>query len=151
MTLDNVNTIGTLEIIVTDADGKVKDSRLLKNLIVSSGKALFASRLIGVASSVASHIAVGTNNTAEAIAQTALSAELARVALASTTNVTTNVANDAVQYVATFGAGTGTGALVEAGIFNAASAGTMVSRVVFPVVNKGASDTMTITWKITFA
>jgi hypothetical protein len=151
MTLDNVNTIGTLEIVVTDADGKIKDSRLLKNLIVSSGKALFASRLIGASAAVASHIAVGTNNTAEAITQTALSAELVRVALTSTTNVTTNVANDAVQYVATFGAGAGTGALVEAGIFNAASAGTMVSRVVFPVVNKGAADTMTITWKITFA
>jgi hypothetical protein len=151
MTLDNVNTIGTLKIVVTGADGTIKDSRLLKNLVVSSGKALFASRLIGAASAVASHIAVGTNNTVEAVTQTGLSAELVRAALASTTNVTTTVTNDAVQYVATLAAGIGTGALVEAGIFNAASAGTMISRVVFPVVNKGAADTMTITWKITFA
>jgi hypothetical protein len=151
MTLDNVNTIGTLEIVVTGADGTIKDSRLLKNLVVSTGKALFASRLIGTASAVASHIGVGTDSTAAAVTQTALTAELVRAALTSTTNVTTTVTNDAVQYVATLGAGVGTGALVEAGIFNAASAGTMLSRVVFAVVNKGAADTMTITWKITFA
>jgi hypothetical protein len=54
-----------------------------------------------------------------------------------------------VTYVATFSAGTGTGAVVEAGIFNAASAGTMLCRTVFAVVNKGVDDAMTITWQIT--
>lgn len=48
-------------------------------------------------------------------------------------------------HVATFAAGTGTGALTEAGIFNASSAGTMLNRVVFATVNKGASDTLIVT------
>ena len=43
----------------------------------------------------------------------------------------------------------GTGAITEAGIFNASSSGTMLCRTVFSVVNKGASDSMTITWTVT--
>jgi hypothetical protein len=52
-------------------------------------------------------------------------------------------------YVASFPAGTGTGAVTEAGIFNASSAGTMLCRTVFGVVNKGVDDAMSITWAIT--
>ena len=47
------------------------------------------------------------------------------------------------------GAGTGTGAVTEAAILNASSGGTMLCRTVFSVVNKGASDSMTVTWTVT--
>ena len=40
-------------------------------------------------------------------------------------------------------------AVTEAGVFNASSSGTMLCRTVFPVVNKGADDTMSVTWTIT--
>jgi hypothetical protein len=98
-----------------------------------------------------SHMAVGSGSVAAAAGNTALGSELGRVTLTSTTIVTTSVTNDAVQYVATFNAGTGTGAVTEAGILNAASAGTMLCRTVFAVINKGALDTLTITWKVTVA
>ena len=62
---------------------------------------------------------------------------------------TINVAANAITYVSSFEAGDGTGAVTEAGIFNAASSGDMLCRTVFSVVNKGASDSMTITWAIT--
>ena len=52
-------------------------------------------------------------------------------------------------YTATFAAGTGTGAVTEAGILNASSSGDLLCRTVFSVVNKGASDSMTITWTVT--
>ena len=70
--------------------------------------------------------------------------QLGRVALDSTT-----VSGAVVTYVATFPAGTGTGAVTEAGILNASSAGDLLCRTVFSVVNKGASDSMTITWTVT--
>jgi hypothetical protein len=54
-----------------------------------------------------------------------------------------------VTYVASFGAGTGTGAVTEAGILNASSGGTLLCRTEFSVVNKGANDSMSITWTIT--
>jgi phage-related tail protein len=87
---------------------------------------------------------VGTSSTAAAAGQTALVSESARGALTSTT-----VTNNEIAYVETFAAGTATAALTEAGIFDASSGGDMLCRTVFSVVNKGANDSMTITWTIT--
>lgn len=114
------------------------------NLVVTAGKNFVASRMVGTASAVISHMAIGTTNTAAAAGDTALAAEAARVAV-SGASATTNV----VTYSATFPAGTGTGAIVEAGLLNAGSGGTMLCRTVFSVINKGASDSMTITWTVT--
>ena len=61
----------------------------------------------------------------------------------------TVVSGGTVTYVATFGAGEGTGAVTEAGLFNASSGGTLLCRTVFAVVNKGSQDSMTITWSDT--
>jgi hypothetical protein len=52
-------------------------------------------------------------------------------------------------YTASFPAGTGTGAVVEAGVLNNSSGGSLLCRTVFAVVNKGADDSMSITWAIT--
>jgi hypothetical protein len=144
-----INPKGTLSIVLTGPDGQVIDERHEENLVVNTGLAYISSRMKDTAAAVMSHMAVGTSATAAAAAQTALVAENGRVALTSTTIVTTTAANDAIQYVATFPPGTGTGALTEAGILNAASVGTLLSRTVFSVINKGALDSLTITWKIT--
>ena len=102
--------------------------------------------MVGTASDVMSHMELGTGTTAAAVGNTTLEAVIAgsRTALTSGTS-STNVAT----YVASFPAGTGTGAVTEAGIFNASSGGTMLCRTVFSVVNKGADDAMSITWTIT--
>jgi hypothetical protein len=89
-------------------------------------------------------MAVGSGTTAAAVGDTTLGTELGRVSLTSTTVTTNNVA-----YVATFPAGTGTGAVTEAGLFNASSSGTLLCRTVFSVINKGAADTLGITWTVT--
>ena len=143
---ENLKASGSLRVVVTGADGKVKEEHQFKNLVVTVGKNFVASRMVGTASAVMSHMAVGSNNNAAAAGDTALGAELGRVALATST-ATTNV----VTYTATFPAGTGTGAIVEAGIFNASSAGTMLCRTVFAVVNKGVDDALSITWTITIS
>jgi roadblock/LC7 domain-containing protein len=137
---------GSLKIDVFSSDGALKDSREVKNLVVTSGKTFIASRMVGTASNVMSHMELGTGTTAAAVGNTTLETAISasRTALSSGTS-STNV----VTYVASFPAGTGTGAVTEAGIFNAASAGTMLCRTVFSVVNKGADDAMSITWTIT--
>ena len=89
-------------------------------------------------------MALGANSTAAAIGNTALGSELGRVALSSDT-----ASGAIVTYTASFPAGTATGAVVEAGVFNAASGGTMLCRTVFAVVNKGIDDAMAVTWAIT--
>jgi hypothetical protein len=114
------------------------------NLVVTAGKEYVASRIKDASATAMSHMAIGTGSTAAAASQTALGSESARTGLTSTT-----VSGADIVYVDTFAAGTGTGAITEAGIFNASSGGTMLCRTVFSVVNKGASDAMTITWTVT--
>jgi hypothetical protein len=150
MLQDNIKAKGTLTLVLMDEQGNVKEQNE-HNLVVNAGLAYIASRMVGTASGVMSHMAVGAGTTAAAAADTALGSSLGRVALDSTAIVTTSATNDSVQYVATFPAGTGTGAVTEAGVFNDSSAGTMLCRTVFPVINKGSLDTLTITWKVTVA
>ena len=130
---------GRLTIVINDEVVQEID-----NLVVTTGKAYVASRMKDATATAMSHMAVGTGSTAAAAGDTALGNESARVALTSTT-----VSGADVVYVATFGAGTGTAALTEAAILNASSSGTMLCRTVFAVINKGASDSMTVTWTVT--
>lgn len=143
---ENLKASGSLRVVITGADGKVKEEREFKNLVVNVGKNFVASRMVGTSSAVMSHMAIGSDNTPAAAGDTALGSELGRVALAGA-----SAANNIVTYTATFPAGTGTGAVVEAGIFNATPAGTMLCRTVFAVVNKGVDDAMSVTWTVTIS
>lgn len=146
MFTESINVKGNLEVILLDENGLQKDYRQVKNLVVAVGKDVIASRLVGNSLAIMSHMAVGSSNTAATTSQTALGTELGRVALDSTTR-----AANTITYVATFPAGTGTGALTEAGILNAASTGNMLCRTVFGIVTKTSSDTVIITWNVTVA
>ncbi len=145
-TQDLLKASGALKVVVTGADGQVKEERVIPNLVVTVGKNFVASRMVGTSAAVMSHMAIGSDNTPAAAGDTALGSELGRVALAGA-----SAATNVVTYTATFPAGTGTGAVVEAGIFNATPAGTMLCRTVFAVVNKGADDAMSITWTVTIS
>lgn len=135
---------GSLKVVLTGKDGQVKEEHFFDNLVVTTGKNFIASRMVGTSAAVMSHMAIGSSGTAAAAGDTALGAELGRVALASS-----SASGNVVTYTATFPAGTGTGAVVEAGLLNAASAGTLLCRTVFAVVNKGADDAMSVTWTVT--
>lgn len=143
---DAIKMTGNLKLVLTDEHGNIKQEEEVKNLVVTVGKNFIASRMKDTTDTAMSHMEVGTGTTAAAVGDTALGAAVAssRVALTSTT-----VSTNSVAYVATFPAGTGTGALTEAGIFNASSSGTMLCRTVFSVINKGAADTLGITWTVT--
>ena len=143
---ETIKVIGNLHIVNTGSDGIVKDERSVSNLVVAVGKQVIAARLVGNTLAVPSYMAVGSSNTAATTSQSALGTELGRVVLDSTTRTTNTIA-----YVATFPAGTGTGTLTEAGIFNASSSGNMLCRTNFNDVNKASGDTMVITWNVTIA
>lgn len=143
---DNLSATGKLKIELFDGFGGLKSSETVDNLVVTSGLSFIASRMNDASATTMSHMAIGSGVTAPVLANTTLGTELGRVAL-SNTSVTAN----AVTYVATFGSGVGTGAITEAGLFNAGSAGTMLCRTVFAVVNKSAFDTLVITWVVTIS
>ena len=143
---DKSKATGKLIVEIKNDKGVVVETREVKNLVVDDGLEFIASRMKDATATAMSHMAIGTGSTAAAAGNTALGTEAARQALTSTT-VTAN----AVAYVASFAAGTGTGAITEAGILNAGSGGTLLCRTVFSVVNKGASDSMTTTWTVTIS
>jgi hypothetical protein len=139
---------GDVSLVLRDETGKVIQSTEIKNLVVTAGLGFIASRMKDTTATAMSHMAVGTDNTAAALGNTTLGAEVgsSRTSLTSTT-----VSTNTIQYACTFGAGVGTGALTEAGIFNASSGGTMLCRTVFSAINKAAGDSLTITWTITIS
>jgi hypothetical protein len=142
---DPVPVIGALQIVLTDKDGNVKEQRNVENLVVTVGKNAIADQILASPTfTKPTHMAVGTGSTAANVADTTLETETARVALATKTR-----SGNVVTYTATFPAGTGTGALTEAGIFDASSSGNMWNRVVYSVINKAAGDSLAISWTTT--
>jgi hypothetical protein len=172
---ENQKLRGSVDIKVYGADGEVKDSRYIPNLVVQAGKNYIATRMIGTATSTTAvyttssvtsamtHMAIGTSTTTATVNDTTLGTEVAvagdiaaytRAQIQSTTQST-----GVVTYVATFGVNnpqrtntSNTTAITEAAILNsstAALAGTMLCRTTFNAVNKGNDDTLQITWTIT--
>ena len=147
---DNLALTGALTIAIND-----KVVQKTENLVVTSGKAWVASLmgLASVAENAATHLGVdgiatmgvGTSGTTAADGNTTLTGSVSATLTSTTVGGTEN---RSVTYLATFAAGVApaTG-IEEAGLFT--TAGTMLARTDFDVVNKGAADTMTITWTIT--
>jgi len=131
-------------------DGRLKDERIVENLVVDAGKSHIADQMASTHDEAEmGYMAIGTGTTSPTSSDTTLESELDRNALTSRTQLTGSDANK-VKYVAEWGAGDGTGAITEAGIFNASSGGTMLCRATFSTINKGSNDTLTINWTVTY-
>lgn len=141
-----IKLVGHVEAVLRDKNGNVKQRLAINNLVVNTGKNWFAKVLAGESFNSMTHMAIGTSSTSASASQTALvGTELGRVAVDSKTRT-----DNAVAVVATFPAGTGTGTVNEAGIFDASSSGTMLARVVFSgAVTKAADDELQVSWTIT--
>lgn len=142
---------GKVTVRVLDKYGNVKDEETFDNLVVNAGKAAIAGLIIGTGTAFG-YIAIGTGTTAESATDTALVTEIARKA-ATTSQVTTTVTNDTARFEATFSSAdglTGTAAVTEYGLFNAPTAGTMLSRVVKAAKNMdwGAGEQLQVIWDV---
>lgn len=142
---DDVTITGHFHAELRDKRGQLKQVVDVPNLVVSTGRVRIAGRMVGAAN-VMTHMALGSSTTAPTLADTALLAELSPRVMLSSSTASSNV----VTYAAVFGAGVATGAVTEAGIFDADVGGTMLNRATFPVINKGVDDTVTVTWTVTF-
>lgn len=121
-------------------------------MITNAGMAGVASRINGAGSENAfTYIAIGIGTNAAAATDTTLQSEITtnggERAAATCTRVTTDVTNDTAQNVVTFNF-TGTFAVTEAGVLNAASTGTLLCRQVFTAVNVASGDSLQITFKV---
>lgn len=146
--IDAPKVTGMVTLKHLDANGNVLKEQTVKNLVVDTGLAHIAARLKdGSIPAQMSHMALGTSNTAPAANNTALGAQAGSRSSLTVAGGTPSAAT--VTYSANFGAGVATGSIVEAGIFNASSGGTMLCRTVFDVITKGVNDSLSVTWVIT--
>ena len=141
---------GHIKIDLTDKDGNTRTVVDKHNTFTDVGDAHVADQLAEQDEVAMGWMAIGTSDTAFGVGDTALGSELDRNALSgSYPEQGTGGDDNVVTYKATWAAGDGTGAIVEAGIFNSSGAGSMLAASTFSVINKGASDTLTITWTVT--
>jgi hypothetical protein len=133
---------GNVLVELLDEQGKVLESRFI-NTVTTAGKQGAADQVLASPTlGKPTHMAIGTGTPSG----TALGTELDRNALTSKTR-----SGAVVTMVGNWAAGDGTGAITEAGIFDASSVGNMWTSASFSVINKGSNDTLQITWTLTFA
>ncbi len=138
---------GHLQLVLYDQFGGVKDVLEVDNLITNAGFDAICKQISGTPGANFTWITIGSGTTSAAVTDTALGSEIARGS--GTYSHTTGTKTFTVTYM--FGAGVGTGAVTEAGVFNASTGGTLLCRQTFAVINKGASDTLQITWTFTLS
>lgn len=146
----SVKLQGRWKIELHGPDGQLKTRREGTNVVCTNGKEFLASFLYSAAVAASTftmkYVAIGSDATAEAAGQTALGTELSRH-----TGTVSYLSGQIYQVTATFAAGSGTGSIVEYGLFSSNTGGTMLTRDTESVITKGASDILTVYHQITLS
>ena len=143
---------GRLKVEIHDArrgdPGPVIATYEIDNLIVTTGLNLVRDLMAGDSVNALTHFAVGTGTTAPVVGNTTLETEVLRDVI--TQFVDTSGQLDVKYFLSSLQANGNT--LGEAGIFNAASSGTMFNRALLsPTIVKTSALAVTFTWSITIA
>lgn len=128
-----------------DGFGNLSLAYIGKNLVVDAGRAMVIDRMQTTSPAVPDYEGIGTGTGSPAAGDTALGVEIGtriQGALSQPTATTDRL-------VSTFPAGNGTGAITEAGRFNALSGVTLYTRLTFSAINKAAADSLQITHDVT--
>jgi hypothetical protein len=134
-----------MHLVLKDEFGNVKDERVVHNTVTTAGKNGVADQILSSPSLIKiGWMAIGTGSPAA----TLLGTETARVAFTSKSR-----SGAIITVVGDYPAGTGTGAITEAGTFDVVTANTvnMWMSASFSAINKGALDTLSITWTLTIS
>lgn len=139
--------LGALYVRVRKADGEIIDYGCAGRRVVTTAYVQLLTDELQA--SVAAHStlkyhAVGTGNTAEAVGDTTLVTEVE-------TRTSGTQAENAANIYESVGTITATGAraIVEHGVFSASTAGTLLDRTVFSVVNLATNDSIQCTYRLT--
>jgi len=129
-------------------DGELKEERIIHNTVTELMDAQVADQMADSTDAAIGFMAVGTGS-GQTSASTSMATNLDRNALDSTTQGAAGADNDVV-YVCTWAAADGTGAITEAGVLRLDDDATLMLYADFAVINKGAADSLVITWTATF-
>lgn len=146
---DSLKAKGRVAVVLKDKNGQVKETRDIDNLVVTDGLQYIVSRMKNTTPAAMSHMQIGTGTTNPDPTDSDI-----ETAFGSKESASSSIASDglSITYAATFGAHSGqtTPEITEAAITNNGTdaTGDMLCRVEFPVVSKGPSDSISISWQI---
>ena len=145
LNIDSEKIKANVDIKKYDANMNLVDTREVHNITTNAGKAETALLLVG-AGTAFDDVAIAEGATeAFAATSTQLAGTVRDTQSAATSVITTDVAGDTAQFVATFSI-TDTWAIDNTGVFNAA--GDMLCATTFSDINLENGDTLEITWKV---
>lgn len=130
--------------IIESITGQILDVIECHNLVTLAGRNLVRDFLNSLSPSSLSHFAIGTGTTAPTANDTGLQTEIFRDIFTKRTSSSGKLQS---QYYLASSALNGN-TLAEAGLFNAASGGTLFARVTYPGISKNSSIAITYTWDI---
>ena len=146
----SVNLQGRWTLELRGPDGEIKRVVQSENVVCTNGKEFLASLLyscaLAAATNTAKYIAIGSDSTSEAAANTALGTETSRH-----TGTVSYVSNQIYRVTATFATGSGTGNVYEMGVLSSNSAGTLLNRNTIGLITKGANDTLKVICDLTIS
>ena len=146
-----------VHIVARHADGKIFSEQWVHNLTTTGGLDWLAAEMGGAHPAIASYIALSNNATAPAVGDCAagsssctLSGEITGNGLARAPGTYAHTIGTNTWTLVYTWTATGTQSVQEAGMFNAASSGTMVFETQFSSqVNMISGDTLILTWTVT--
>ena len=142
---DEISPKFNMKLELFDKEGNLKEFREIHNTVTTAGKnGLMDQMLDSPTLPKVGWMELGTGSPAATLLGAYISGS--RVAFTSKTRL-----NAVVTMVGNWGAGVGTGAITEAGLFDVVTQNTvnMWCSASFAVINKGANDTLQITWTLT--
>jgi len=147
---DGVGMRGFMVAELFNEHGLLKERREVHNTVTTLAHAMCANRISDtVTVAIVNWMELGTG-TGQGAGDTTLDAYIAssRTVLDSSTAVAA-----VLTMICTFPAGTGTGAVTEAGTFNVVTENTtdLITYADFAAINKAAGDSLVVTWTLTFA
>jgi hypothetical protein len=138
---DELDVKGQIHFLMTDADGSVVMDETVDNAFTTAGKnALVDQFLASPTLNKPTHMALGSGSPAA----NALGSQLG-----TRNTITKSRSGNVLTMVGSFAPGEATGAVTEAGVFDAATSGNMFNSGTFSVINKSATMTLEITWTLT--
>lgn len=148
--MSGLNIKGKWYVTLYGAENEVKQRIEGVNTITTGGISALVQHLVSATAAATTfthrYVAIGSDNTSETSADTALGTELARH-----TATVSQVTDGIYRLSATYPSGTGTGNIYEYGVFDSNTGGTMFSRDTEGLVTKSANDTLVVITEITYS
>ena len=143
-----LDVMANVKITAAHANGEVFEEREIHNLVVNAGLEWVKGQVHDAAdgTDVMEYTSVGDDNTAPAAGQTDLISQLSTRTAGTYASGATGVCTVTGLHTAT-----GSWGVVEAGLHDAASTGSMLARVIFSIINLSTSDELTVEWTITYS